>query len=325
MRIVFKYKYILILSTLIFVSFFVLFHLYYRKTMDKPKQNFTTNVQEIKVKDTTTKKSEDTTTKKLDEKIDQIDYTKDKLLCMVLLSKSSLESLGVPLMKSWGHRCNKTVIICNCKEAKFTKKENEEYIKKWEILELPIVEDYNKMAEKVMVCMKVIYEKYGQEFNWFLMTDHDTFIFTRNLFKFIRTKNTSLPLTYGYNLVQEVPTGYQQGGAGILFTHEATKRIYNRIKEGGCNYVNGYGDIALGHCYNEVGVKMGNSLDSKGRERFHPFEPKWHYFNTFPNWVFSYSQNGVKSGDECCSDETISFHYVNAEQMLTLAFFNKFY
>ena len=36
--------------------------------------------------------------------------------------------------------------------------------------------------------------------------------------------------TYGYNYKVIVPGGYHSGGGGVLFTHEALKRVYDGIK-----------------------------------------------------------------------------------------------
>ena len=40
-----------------------------------------------------------------------------------------------------------------------------------------------------------------------------------------------------------------------------------------------------------------------------------HYRGDIPDWLNEYSTNGVKTGSECCSAETITFHYTPAEQM----------
>jgi hypothetical protein len=55
--------------------------------------------------------------------------------------------------------------------------------------------------------------------------------------------------------------------------------------------------------------------DELGRERFHPLRFRDHYKNSLPDWLHQFSSNGIKSGDNCCSDETISFHYNTVEEM----------
>ena len=49
--------------------------------------------------------------------------------------------------------------------------------------------------------------------------------------------------------------------------------------------------------------------------RFHCLGP-WHlYSGNFPDWLFAYATNKVQKGVECCSLESISFHYVTKEEM----------
>ena len=70
------------------------------------------------------------------------------------------------------------------------------------------------MAEKVLDTIKLSYDAYGKNYNWFLLVDDDTFIFYDNLIKFIRTKSSKRAFTYGYNYKSVASTGYQSGKAG---------------------------------------------------------------------------------------------------------------
>ena len=250
-------------------------------------------------------------------------FSNVNLVCIILSSFKSYEERVSAVYSSWAHRCNKTLIACNnCRNATLKNEGNTKKITNISFLELPIIENYNRMAFKVMLIVKTVYENYGSQFNWFFLSDDDTFVFTRNLYKFIQIKDTNEPFTYGYDFKVIVAGGYHSGGAGVLFTHESIKRLHDKIKNNGCNHTEGFGDIALGLCSEEAGVKLGNSLDSKGRERFHPFNPRSHYFS-INSGLLGYAKNEVKLGDDCCSDETISFHYVTPELMYNLAFFNK--
>ena len=252
-------------------------------------------------------------------------YVKPNLMCIVMSTPANLEERVVPVIKSWAFRCNYTIIVCNCKNLTLSSDESRVYLEKAAFLELDFVENYDRMAEKVMLIIRTVYLNYGQIFNWFLLTDDDTFIFTRNLFEFIKSKNPKQPVTYGYNFkVDFEPFEYQSGGAGILFTQESMRRMFKKISKKGCDYKEGYGDVAIGLCAKEAGVKLGYSLDSKGRERFHSLDSGSHFFSYFPEWLYNYSMNGLKAGDGCCSDESISFHYMAPIQMEALAFFNKF-
>ena len=135
-----------------------------------------------------------------------------------------------------------------------------------------------------------------------------------NLFNFIKDKNPNEPVMYGHNFKVIVKTGYQDGGAGILFTQESMKRLHESIINGKCQEKKGYSDVTIGLCRERSNVTMGASVNAAGSERFHIRDLDTHFFNQ-PYWSYDYSSNPVKSGVECCSEDSISFHYASKELM----------
>lgn len=77
---------------------------------------------------------------------------------------------------------------------------------------------------------------------------------------------------------------------GILITSESMKRIATSIKNDLCPFKDGYGDIALGFCSRISGVKLGNSLDELGRERFHFASLLTHYRGDFLGKVLKFNK-----------------------------------
>ena len=251
----------------------------------------------------------------------------DKILCIVLTTESSFINRSIPTWNTWAKNCEKTVFACNCANLLNRLNSNERYtlfpnIQAYKnAVELSIlqlnetIENKGTMAGKVFNVIKKVYKEYEKDYKWFLLTDDDTFIFHQNLKSFISKRNSNDAVSYGHNYKVIVPGGFQSGGAGILFTHEALKRISNNINKGICSWKKGHGDLALGKCAYLSNVRIGISLDDFGRERFHPLSFRAHFQGYLPEWLKTYSSNEIKIGDECCSDETISFHYTSAEQM----------
>jgi glycoprotein-N-acetylgalactosamine 3-beta-galactosyltransferase len=244
------------------------------------------------------------------------------LLCIILTSKKSIFERGPAVWDTWSQKCNKTMFSLNSNDLTQNITEtNLKFLNKINILNLPIDESYDKMAEKVLLTFKMMYELNNNttKFNWFLFVDDDTFIYIDNLYKFIKSTDSKLPYTYGYNFKQVVPTGYHSGGGGVVLPIESLKRLHTSISNNKCPFKDGYGDVALGQCSHISNVKLGKSTDSLERERFHPLDVRDHYYANFPDWIFSYAANKVKSGIDCCSLESISFHYVSNQDMYNMA------
>ena len=254
---------------------------------------------------------------------------KSKVLCLILTSNNNIKKRAIPVYRTWAKKCDKALFAGDCSNFTNMMKSNDslnffdnerdhQYAFKLPILQLNVSEHYNKMAEKVMKVIKIAYDEYLDKFDWFLLVDDDTFIFVDHLYQFISIKSPEDPLTYGYNFKTIIPTGYHSGGGGTLITHESLKRMGFNIHKGGilgCNETNGYGDVALGRCAHLSNITLGNSLDKLGRERFHFNSFHSHYMGLQPDWAYQYSQNGIKNHSDCCSDQTISFHYTSVEEM----------
>lgn len=259
-----------------------------------------------------------------------------RILCMILTSEKTIVNRCPILWMAWASKCKQTYFFLNSDKlmkAKSLMKEGKalssEYLPFRMVVQLPVYhldieENYKKMSQKVLLVLKKAYEEFSLKFDWFFLTDDDTFAFVSNLEKFASSKDFREPFVYGYNFKAVVQNGYQSGGAGQLFSLESLKRLHASISQDKCQYIVEHGDVATGLCMMESNVSLGNSLDSKGRERFHPMTLEDHYYGKLPDWLIRYSQNPVKSGKECCSEDSITFHYIENKDMLELAFKNRF-
>jgi glycoprotein-N-acetylgalactosamine 3-beta-galactosyltransferase len=143
-------------------------------------------------------------------------------------------------------------------------------------------------------------------------------VFVDNAKRFMSKIDQSLPHTFGHNFKVIVKGGFQSGGGGVLFTPESMKRIVKSILENKCNDSVQMGDLVVGICSERSNVTIGNSLDALGRERFHPINMK-KSFKGPKIWLHTYSSNIVKYGEECCSDQSITFHYTSPNDMIEYA------
>jgi glycoprotein-N-acetylgalactosamine 3-beta-galactosyltransferase len=87
------------------------------------------------------------------------------------------------------------------------------------------------------------------------------------------------------------------------------------------------GDEQLGSCVQNLQLQCGDSRDENGRHRFIPVYP-----NAIippgekirdvhrPRFFWKGSIYPAKDGENCCSNETISFHYLVPQDIYTLEF-----
>lgn len=97
------------------------------------------------------------------------------------------------------------------------------------------------------------------------------------------------------------------------------KRLVEKIKLNECKkHIVRYGDLSISICAYYAGIRIGSSLDDKGRQRFHNWDPKMHYYGPLNNNLIRYDHHDKKIGKECCSLETVSFHYIKVNEMYSI-------
>ena len=80
------------------------------------------------------------------------------------------------------------------------------------------------------------------------------------------------------------------------------------------------GDLVAARCLAKVGVFPEDTRDGEeGGERFHPFQPHVHlsYQKSTADWYSQYSV-GLREGQQCCSNESLTFGGFATAQMRDL-------
>lgn len=169
-----------------------------------------------------------------------------------------------------------------------------------------------------------------------------SYVILENLRYFLYPYPPDMPLYFGYKFKFE----YMSGGAGYVLSKESVRLFVEQALPNTINCSNdtfGDEDVEMGKCLKSVGVKLGDSRDEFGKERFSPLPP---YFLLNPDqnktfWYYTMSYYEERAvifyifvpskikiimkflfkGLDCCSDSAISFHYVYATDFNVLEYF----
>ena len=145
---------------------------------------------------------------------------KPSIFCFILTTTKSLDTRTKLIRDSWAKLCDNHRFITTFPESK--NNYTEIIYNRLKLLQPPgyLEDKYSLLTDKVYLTIKYIYEKYNN-YDWYLKADDDTFIFINNLRNFLADKNSSQPVTYGYDFKVIVDSGYHSGGAGYVLSKEA--------------------------------------------------------------------------------------------------------
>lgn len=79
-------------------------------------------------------------------------------------------------------------------------------------------------------------------------------------------------------------------------------------------------DLTVPKCLGRLNIFAGDSRDPLARERFFIYRPESHFFNETSDWYWTRKYYVKEDGLNCCSNYTISFHYISGGNMYTMYF-----
>ncbi|KAH9287388.1 Glycoprotein-N-acetylgalactosamine 3-beta-galactosyltransferase 1 [Echinococcus granulosus] len=186
-------------------------------------------------------------------------------------------------------------------------------------------EGRNVLWEKIRQAMLYIYRNNLNDYDFFMKADDDTYVIVENLRFLLSNQDPDIPILMGRRFNHSRKNFFPSGGAGYVLSRAALKLIVEGIFSGAgaCAKSEAPEDVQIGYCAKAVGVQWLDSLDEYGEEVFHPFYPS-HLLSkpamTSTPWIFGRNYHPLKMGFKCCSDHSVSFHYVKPMDMYTLEY-----
>ncbi|XP_041355835.1 glycoprotein-N-acetylgalactosamine 3-beta-galactosyltransferase 1-like [Gigantopelta aegis] len=246
----------------------------------------------------------------IDNKLAEAISKKVKVACFITSMQNHLENKLRAVNQTWGRRCDKTLYVMTTNMTGA------------DILPVEIEDDRQTLTEKTRVAFTHLYNKYLNQFDFFLKADDDTYIIVENLKYLLSHYNASQPIYMGDLFIQYAPNGYMSGGASYVLSREALKRlVQNGYKvPGRCRLEGGDEDLETGRCLYKADVLSYSPVDRHGRKAFHAVNVYAYLVGPMPGFLKIFSRIPSKMGDDCCSQLTISFHYTEPKLMYLLDF-----
>lgn len=205
-------------------------------------------------------------------------YKRVRILCWVMTGPNNLEKKARHVKATWSRHCNIVVFVSSVDDPDFP------------TVGLNTKEGRDQLYWKTIRAFHYVLEKHGDEADWFLKADDDTYVIVDNLRWILGSYSPEDPVYFGRRFKPYVKQGYMSGGAGYVLSKEALKRFVEGFRTKVCTHTTSVEDLAIGQCLEKVGVVAGDSRDTMQRETFHPFVPESHLTGTFPKtfWYWNY-------------------------------------
>lgn len=191
-------------------------------------------------------------------------------------------------------------------------------------------EAYDNMWQKSRSIWRYIYNHLRNDYDFFLLGGDDMFYIIENLRAYLgseeitHARKTNPGLYIGRIFQPPKQIVFNSGGAGYILDSKALNVLGENIDGPKCfPHQRGFWeDVNVANCLksSDAHIVPYQTRDPQDRERFHPFTPGMHLTYRIPknpDWYAKYNPY-LKVGYDCCSEGSVSFHYVPEKLMYKL-------
>lgn len=239
---------------------------------------------------------------------------KIRILCWIMTHPGNLQTKAIHVNATWVKRCS-TVLFMSSENTDFP------------TIAVVDHEGRDHLWRKTRGAFEYISKHYLDKADWFLKADDDTYVIMENVRKLVSLYDPEKPIFFGRRF-KSFGRKYTSGGAGYVLSRKAVKLLTeDAFKDTklckSATHVGYPEDVEIGRCLKNVGVETGDSRTDI-YETFHPFIPEHMLVPSSLlkkyRWYYSLNFYPVQKGPKCCSDYSISFHYVTPDMMYWLEY-----
>ncbi|KAA0184939.1 Glycoprotein-N-acetylgalactosamine 3-beta-galactosyltransferase, partial [Fasciolopsis buskii] len=234
-----------------------------------------------------------------------------RIVCMILTMPSNHRNRSMAVKYTWARRCNSYFFVST---------EDDPMLPAYSA---GVNESRECLWDKVKFGVHMVVDNTPMHYDYFLKADDDTYMIMENVRMMLDGLDPEKPFITGRRFKKFVTQGYASGGGGYIISRAGLKLISEGMKTNPKCMIYEHSwveDVFMGLCAANVGVKFLDSLDDTGRERFHPF-----WFSMMIDdqsllndpWFTKFNYHPVRGGGDCCSDYSVSFHYLKPMDMIT--------
>jgi hypothetical protein len=260
-----------------------------------------------------------------------------KILCFIMTHSGNHATRIQSVLNTWGRKCTKLVLASNTTDASIVGAD---------VVQMQSKATWKHLWSKLQETLVYISTHYREEYDWFLKIDDDTYLIFENLQAYLeslppstkeqplllgRLFGLTLPLLNGalksdHKFFQRLKKKYTldpsnftfvfpSGGAGYVMTRAYLQVLVDSFKEDTVLQGTPPEDVALAATtFYSHQVQPQGTRDEFGRQRFHFNTPAdmYHAENMAP-WVSRRhnATGGIVEGSECCSSNSVTFHYID--------------
>lgn len=187
--------------------------------------------------------------------------------------------------------------------------------------------------------IRTVYNDINPDFGFFV-NDH-TFVLPHNLCQFVKNHDSSKNLYAGHALKGKDEVAFNSGAAGYVLSRSTMAKLINEwdnpiskcISENASKWLQGNPGILMAECFARVlNIPVVDTRDKDDLSHiFHAYGLVRTVAAKFDDWylnkhktlddvlgVDSKYHHQLQGGENCCSNGTVSFHYVEAGESLAL-------